>query len=256
MDHEDLVVLKTAWESVLKDLKGQVPETVLTRFLKRLEPVELREDCAVFNAPGRFVHDWVKDRYIDKLQALLIEALKRPIKLELRLANSQRPTTNNHAVAAVTPRTSEPGRFKPIERLTFDNFVVGQSNRLAVGGAKAIATAPGTRYNPLFIYGPSGLGKTHLLHAIANELLERDPYHSIMYVTAAQFMEDFVTALKNKLNGSDANNGASMSGSSMTFSTSPEKIKLSKKSSTRSTTCSRLENKSFSVQTAHPAISS
>jgi chromosomal replication initiator protein len=197
MDHEDLVVLKTAWESVLKDLKGQVPETVLTRFLKRLEPVELREDCAVFNAPGRFVHDWVKDRYIDKLQALLIEALKRPIKLELRLANSQRPTTNNHAVAAVTPRTSEPGRFKPIERLTFDNFVVGQSNRLAVGGAKAIATAPGTRYNPLFIYGPSGLGKTHLLHAIANELLERDPYHSIMYVTAAQFMEDFVTALKN-----------------------------------------------------------
>ena len=197
MDHEDLVVLKTAWEKVLKDLNGQVPDTVLTRFLKRLEPAELREDCAVLNAPGRFVHDWVKDRYIEKLQTLLIEALDRPIRLELRLANSQRPASSTHAVASITPRASEPGRFKPIERLTFENFVVGQSNRLAVGGAKAIAAAPGTRYNPLFIYGPSGLGKTHILHSIANEILARDPYHSIMYVTAAQFMEDFVTALKN-----------------------------------------------------------
>lgn len=197
MDHEDLVELKTAWESVLKDLKDQVPDTVLTRFLRRLEPFELRENCAILSAPGRFVHDWVKDRYLEKIQGMLGDSLKRPIKLELRLANSQRPTSNNHAVAAVTPRASEQGRFKPLERLTFDNFVVGQSNRLAVGGAKAIAAAPGTRYNPLFIYGPSGLGKTHLLHAIANEILERDPHHSIMYVTAAQFMEDFVTALKN-----------------------------------------------------------
>lgn len=197
MDHEDLVALKTAWDRVLDGLTGQVPETVMNRFLKRLEPVELREDCAVLSAPGRFVHEWVKERYHGSLQTHLNEQLDRPVKLEIVVASSQKPASNTHAVASVAPRASEPGRFKPQERLTFDNFIVGQSNRMAVGGAKAVSSAPGTRYNPLFIYGPSGLGKTHLLHAIANEILERDPYHSIMYVTAAQFMEDFVTALKN-----------------------------------------------------------
>lgn len=197
MDHEDLVVLKTAWESSLRDLKGQVPETVLTRFLKKLEPIEYRDERVVFAAPGRFVHDWVKDRYVDRLQTSLSEKLKKSIKFELKIASSERQAPSNHAVAAVTPRASEPSRFKPIERLTFENFVQGQSNRLAFAGAKAVADNPGTRFNPLFIYGPSGLGKTHLLHAIANEILARDPYHSIMYVTAAQFMEDFVTALKN-----------------------------------------------------------
>lgn len=197
MDHEDLVALKTAWDKVLDGLNGQVPETVMNRFLQRLVPVELREDCAVLSAPGRFVYEWVKERYHDNLQASLNQYLDRAVKLEIVVANSQKPAASTHAVASVSPRASEPGRFKPQERLTFENFVVGQSNRMAVGGAKAVSSAPGTRYNPLFIYGPSGLGKTHLLHAIANEILERDPYHSIMYVTAAQFMEDFVTALKN-----------------------------------------------------------
>jgi chromosomal replication initiator protein len=197
MDHEDLVVLRSAWEHVLKTLQDQVPETVFTRFLKRLEPAELREDTAVLTAPGRFVQEWVRERHHEKIQELLIEQLGRPVKLELHTVDSKRSASHSHAVASIAPRTSEPAKFKPIERLTFENFVVGDSNRLAVGGAKAIASAPGTRYNPLFIYGPSGLGKTHLLHAIANELLASDPYHSIMYVTAAQFMEDFVTALKN-----------------------------------------------------------
>jgi len=196
-EHEDRIRLKTAWERVLNDMTHQVPETVLTRFLRPLEPIELKDDCAVVRAPGRFVHDWVTGRYLEKLQASLIHHLGQPVRLELRLASRERQTPQSHTVSSVSPKASEPTRFKPVERLTFDNFVVGQSNRLAVGGAKAIAAAPGTRYNPLFIYGPSGLGKTHLLHAIANELLAKDPYHSIMYVTAAQFMEDFVTALKN-----------------------------------------------------------
>ena len=92
---------------------------------------------------------------------------------------------------------SAAGKFKPNQGFTFDNFVMGQSNRLAQGGAMSVAASPGMKYNPLFIYGPSGLGKTHLLHAVANKILSRDPLFPLMYVSGQQFMEQFVSALQN-----------------------------------------------------------
>lgn len=197
-EHEDQIRLKTAWEKTLADLTASgMPETILSRFLIPLEPVELRDGCAVMKAPGKFVYEWVTERYEDMLQEKLSEHLERSVRLELRLTSREKLAVSTHTVASVPIRTAETSKFKPAERLTFDNFVVGQSNRLAMGGAKAVAARPGTRYNPLFIYGPSGLGKTHLLNAIANEILTENPYENIMYVTAAQFMEDFVTALKN-----------------------------------------------------------
>ncbi len=196
-EHEDQIRLKSAWEKTLVDFSAEVPATVMDRFLRPLEPVELREGIATFKAPGKFVQEWVAERYVDKLCVILSEYLGHAIKFELRLVSREKATIPSHAVTSVTMRPTESARFRPMERLTFDNFVVGQSNRLAMAGAKAVAARPGTRYNPLFIYGPSGLGKTHLLHAIANEILANDPYENIMYVTAAQFMEEYVTALKN-----------------------------------------------------------
>lgn len=90
-----------------------------------------------------------------------------------------------------------PDRFQPNEKYRFDTFIIGQSNRLAYAGAKAIATEPGTKYNPLFIYGASGLGKTHLLHSIAQEVLSKNPRYPIVYISAQQFAEKFVHALQN-----------------------------------------------------------
>lgn len=198
-DREDFVQLKSAWERVLTRLEGQVPETVMLRFLQPLVPHSLETDAAKVLAPGRFVLEWVKDKYAEKLQSMLAEELGRSTKLEFHLQAREKPvaTIQTHSVASIAPVASEPSRFRPNPRLTFDNFVVGQSNRLAMAGAKAVAAAPGTRYNPLFIYGPSGLGKTHLLHAIANEILANDPNFPLTYVPAPQFAEDFVQALKN-----------------------------------------------------------
>jgi chromosomal replication initiator protein len=97
----------------------------------------------------------------------------------------------------VPPITVEATGFNPVKKYRFETFVTGGSNRMAFAGAKQVALAPGEKYNPLFIYGSSGLGKTHLLHAIANELLARDPRLSIAYLTAQQFAEQFIQALQS-----------------------------------------------------------
>ncbi len=199
-EHEERVVLKAAWENVMTQMRADVPATISDKFLNPLTPLALTEEVAIVSAPGKFVLEWVKDKYFDRLQSELVTELGRHVRLELTMNNREKAPTSRATSAAVTKVTTvytENSRFKPNERFTFDSFVVGQSNRLAHAGAKAVASDPGLKYNPLFIYGSSGLGKTHLLHAIANEILEREPNFPVMYVSAQSFAEEFVSALQN-----------------------------------------------------------
>lgn len=196
-DSEDLIRLENAWSHVLKRLATDVPPAWFDRFIRPLEPISLNDGKAVVAVPGAFVMDWVRDRYHATLQTYLSDELGEPIHLELRTqARERKPQTLGTVV--LTPRPESSRQFHPNERFTFDNFVVGQSNRLAFAGAKAVADEPGRKYNPLFIYGASGLGKTHLLHAIANLLLANDPNYPLTYVTAQQFAEEFVNAIQNQ----------------------------------------------------------
>jgi chromosomal replication initiator protein len=197
LDSEDSIRLMTAWDNAFKRLVPDVPQAWLDRFIRPITPAGLQDDLVTLSVPGRFVHDWVRERYLATLQRLLSDELGMNVRVELQIGTRQRE-------AIVAPQSSiamnllqdEP-RFRPIEKFTFDTYVVGQSNRLAVAGAKAIAAEPGTKYNPLFIYGSSGLGKTHLLHAIAREILAKDSKYPLVYVSAQQFAEDFVNALQN-----------------------------------------------------------
>ena len=199
-DEEDRVVLKAAWEKVLLQMKEDVPSTILEKFLAPLKPVRMSDDVAVIAAPGKFIYEWVMDKYHDRLQDELATVMGKPVRLELTVNQREKPSLNHGGAATVTKVSSpmsDQSRFRPNERFTFDSFVVGQSNRLAYAGAKAVADNPGLKYNPLFIYGMSGLGKTHLMHAIANAIMEREPNFPVMYVTAQTFAEDFVSALQN-----------------------------------------------------------
>lgn len=199
-EEEDRVVLKAAWEKVLLQMKEDVPATILEKFLTPLKPVRLSEDAAEIAAPGKFVYEWVMDKYHDRLQEELGAQIGRPIRLELTVNQREKSSLSKNGVASVAKVSSpmsDHSRFRPNEKYTFDSFVVGQSNRLAYAGAKAVADNPGLKYNPLFIYGSSGLGKTHLLHAIANAIIEREPNFPVMYVTAQTFAEEFVSALQN-----------------------------------------------------------
>jgi len=142
--------------------------------------------------------EWVRERYIGTLETLLSDEVGEPVTIELRLEPREKPGSSFVATAPVAiNHRQEESSFKPFERYTFETFVVGQSSRLAFAGAKAVAAEPGVKYNPLFIYGASGLGKTHLLHGIAREILANNPKYPLVYVSAQQFAEEFVTALQN-----------------------------------------------------------
>lgn len=194
-DNDEIIKLRDAWHSALARLAPEVPAAWFDRFLRPLTPASNEHGYVIVNAPGRFVMEWVRERYHADIKTLLEDELGEEITLEFQA--EARDKSAAYAVAdTATVSKSEDNKFRPNSRFTFDNFVVGQSNRLAVAGSKAVASEPGTKYNPLFIYGQSGLGKTHLLHAIAREILASNPRYPLVYVSAQQFAEEFVTALQ------------------------------------------------------------
>lgn len=199
-DEPHLIELRGLWERVLQRLKGQVPETVLCKFLEPLEPESFNDDVAHFKVPGQFLMEWIKDKYIDLLEQAMAEEHGSPVRVQLTAKTREKPERERPA----EPERAQPVRvfrapqsFTPNPLYTFDSFVVGQSNRLAVAGCRAVTDAPGAKFNPLFIYGPSGVGKTHLLHSIGNQFARGASTVNVHYVTAQQFAEDFVTALQN-----------------------------------------------------------
>jgi chromosomal replication initiator protein len=196
-DTAESIRLQAAWQQVLKRLSPDVPQAWYERFLKPLRPMSIDGNTVTVAVPGRFIMEWVRERYISALQGLLADELGHPVSVELHIeARERQPMQVPGSMSVAAPQPQDDGRFKPYEKFSFENFVVGQSNRLAVAGSKAVAAEPGIKYNPLFIYGSSGLGKTHLLHAIAREILARNPTFPLVYITAQQFAEEFVNALQ------------------------------------------------------------
>lgn len=198
-DRPEIIRLKTAWDVVLRRLATEVQPAWLERYLRPLVPQGFAHGKVTLGAPGRFVCDWVKGRYQAKLDELLSDELGETVTVDVLAGPREKHTTSSTMPASTTtgPVFQTETKFRPNEKYTFDAFVVGQSNRMAVAGAKAVASDPGKRFNPLFIYGQSGLGKTHLLHSIARELLDRDPNFSVVYVTAQQFAEEFIRSLQS-----------------------------------------------------------
>lgn len=198
-DHPDRIALETAWTQVFRSLATDLPQAWVERFFRPLAPVSLTEGVATFAAPGKFVQEWVRERYQGSLERMLSDELGQTVRLDIVSMPRSKPKAVPGVPAGGPTVVASPtiAGFKPYPKFSFSTFVVGQSNRLAFAGAKAVASEPGKKYNPLFIYGHPGLGKTHLLHSIAREILAADPQFSLVYVSAQQFAEEFVSALQN-----------------------------------------------------------
>lgn len=194
---DDLQRLKAAWEGVLKRLQQEVPSAWLERFIRPLSPSSFENGIAVFNVPGRFVLEWVRERYMPTISSMLSDELGRHVIVELRTEPREKAQRDESIGHSPIPTKPERPMFTPSPKFTFETFVMGQSNRLALAGARSVASEPGTKYNPLFIYGASGLGKTHLLHAIAHVFQANNPGLPLVYISAQQFAEEFVAALQN-----------------------------------------------------------
>ena len=151
-------------------------------------------------APNRFVLQWVKERFAARIEAMGAEFFASPIRVSLVLQQTAEPSAQV-PIEAPKPQPPKPAtalRSSLIGEFTFENFVAGKANQLARAAAMQVAEHPGTSYNPLFIYGGVGLGKTHLIHAVGNFVLAHHPRAKVRYLHAAQYISDVVRAYQQK----------------------------------------------------------
>lgn len=165
------------------------------RYLKQLvlKKVSIEDNLAIFEAPNKYIAAWIKNKYIDLIQQCFekYDGIKPEIDIKtVGEKKSKKDIQNNQ----IQNQINESTILNP--SYTFDSFIVGPSNQMAYNAALAVAAKPGIQYNPLFIYGGTGLGKTHILQAIGNKALENDKI--VIYVTIEQFMNDFTFSIKNK----------------------------------------------------------
>jgi chromosomal replication initiator protein len=184
------------WSEVSGRLRGALNETTYRTWFDHVEGLELNDDEFVLAVPNDFTRDWIEGHFIGLIRAAVGDATgtERQIQLEVREAPGE------PAAAPVEAHRRETlGAGAGLNsKYTFDSFVIGSSNRFAHAAALAVAEAPAQAYNPLFIYGGTGLGKTHLLQAIAQYVAEHQSELSVRYVTSETFMNDFINALRDK----------------------------------------------------------
>ena len=191
------------WPIIKLALRKTVGEAAFTNWINPLELSLLDESMAQFNAPTKFIGDWVARNYGDAIklefakQGESIDRLSFGVKAKSSAIITPKPHVIPKAERTKTGSADLPGAALD-PRLTFDNFVVGKPNELAHAAARRVAEGGEVSFNPLFLHGGVGLGKTHLMHAIAWEIKKRDPNARILYLSAEQFMYRFVQALRFK----------------------------------------------------------
>lgn len=203
------------WQTVLDEIKNNVSEMAFATYFLKFDFVSNDNGILTVAVPSIFVKTQIEGKYRSAIEDALKTAhfnykeLKVILnKGESKVSRGARevpvaniPTANHKPVTSTTKTTLINNDTGLNPRYRLDNYVVGSNNDLAVSAAHAIIENPGVRYNPYFIYGGPGLGKTHLIQAIGNELLERNPNMKVLYVTIEQFYHDFVEAMRKKLDG-------------------------------------------------------
>ena len=186
-------------DTVIALLKEEISSTEYDRYIKQLKFSEKasNSDQMVFIAPNILIANWVKTRYCEKLSHLFeLKTGKKP-EIKIILKEHIKSTKSKSASVEIINDSIKSTKSTILNpSYTFDSFVVGSSNQYAYTAAKSIAEKPGIMYNPVFIYGPTGLGKTHLIHAIGNFCQNRGK--SVIYATIEQFMNDFTYNLRNQ----------------------------------------------------------
>ena len=192
--------MNSFWRFCLACFEKELPAQ---QFRTWIRPLKVNVDGDVFTlvAPNRFVLQWIRDKFLERIQALAASHFERPVEIRLLLADKT-PLTGHMPAAVAVEATSPKPSSRDISRLnptfTFDTFVTGKANELARAAATQVAERPGTAYNPLFVYGGVGLGKTHLIQAIGNALHARAPESKIRYIHAEQYVSDVVRAYQHK----------------------------------------------------------
>ncbi|MFQ5529027.1 MAG: DnaA ATPase domain-containing protein, partial [Gemmatimonadota bacterium] len=209
-----------AWTSITTAARKVLPEQTIRTWLTSTEPVTLSDDTLVVAAPTRFAVEWIEDKYGDLLRQLARRELGQEMLLRFEhhglSGRVEFPDLKGDAIDIAVASPSEEHVVEVVEaparegaaladptravglngRYTFERFVIGNNSQLAAAACRGVADSPAKVYNPLFIYGDTGLGKTHLMHAVGNEILGRDPGVQVAYVTSEQFTNEMIAAIQ------------------------------------------------------------
>jgi chromosomal replication initiator protein len=175
-------------------LEDELPEQQFNTWIRPLQATEGMKELKL-HAPNRFVLDWVKQQYLDRITQLARQTVGDEISVTIDIGDSTHANPARRVIEDRRRSPYAPGRLNPA--FTFDNHVEGKSNQLARAAATQVGENPGKAYNPLFIYGGVGLGKTHLMQAAGNLIVEGNPGAQVAYVHSERFVADMVKALRH-----------------------------------------------------------
>ncbi len=196
------VALTDLWTKALAIVRAEVSEQCFTVWFQPLRALDLAGDTLKIGAPNTFCRDWLLENYSSLLDRALREAAGRPLGFEIAIfSRTEEPAPLSRRMEGPAKKVSlpsYPGAVNLNAKYTFANFVVGPSNRFAHAAALAVAESPARSYNPLFIYGPVGLGKTHLMQAIGLSLFEKRSDTKLLYISSERFVNELIDSIQNR----------------------------------------------------------
>jgi chromosomal replication initiator protein len=192
--------LADLWDSVLKNLEQKISKPSFDTWLKYTEAHALQGETLIVAAPNEFARDWLEGHYTNLISGLLYDIIGENLDVKFIIPPETeeemgKPPEKPSAVQEIPVKESYQNMLNP--KYTFDTFVIGAGNRFAHAASLAVAEAPAKAYNPLFIYGGVGLGKTHLLHAIGHYVLEHNPTAKVVYLSSEKFTNEFINSIRD-----------------------------------------------------------
>ena len=196
--------LLAIWQATLDEIEKKMSKPSFETWLKTTRPISLTEDTMVISVPNDFTKNWLQGRYADLIRDTLRDVLNKSYQIQFvtpRINEGEEfDTSYEEAPVSRTPVVSSnnipTSWLNP--KYTFETFVIGNSNRFAHAASLAVSEAPARAYNPLFIYGGVGLGKTHLMHAIGHHVLANIPTnYRVLYISSEKFTNEFINSIRD-----------------------------------------------------------
>ncbi|MEG1004028.1 chromosomal replication initiator protein DnaA [Clostridium sp.] len=200
--------LKELWEKTLNIIKGEMSEVSFNTWIKSCEPISMSSDTIKVSVPNAFTQEILEKRYKDLVANSVRAICSKLYNIEFLIASEIQNTEEEKANKKSARKAKEDTKVIVNDEMntnlnpkyTFDSFVIGNSNRFAHAASLAVAESPAKAYNPLFIYGGVGLGKTHLMHAIGHYVLQNNPNAKVVYVSSEKFTNELINAIKDDKN--------------------------------------------------------
>lgn len=192
--------METLWNSVLSELQLDTSKGSFLTYLKKTNLISIENGVATISVPSFIIRDQVEKKYAEKIKEILFKKTGEKVTIEFSYlqASPTAPSKRDEGPLFTQPTITKSinARIKP--EYTFETLAVSDSNQLAYTACQTIAASPGSKYNPLFMYGTVGVGKTHLMHALANAVFIKNPHAKILYLTTEEFTNEVVEAIMNK----------------------------------------------------------